>query len=243
MSNREPTITLHEWLQEKPFTLALPSKFFGVFAHSGADAALAEAGLTPSRLRGSSGGTNQAGLRASGLMPPEIRDFLLDIDRKDFWDPGFGFGLLKGQLFDRILREVMPVTTFEEAVIPVSISVFDIWSRKTEVIETGDLVDAIRASSAVPGLFHPVMINRRPKVDGGIKDHAGLAGAKPGERILFHDLSPAKHQFDPSLDVLSVTCRDIPAVNPFRLRRGIDAYKAAKENMQRSLELHVPRQH
>ncbi len=228
--------SLGEWLQEKPFTLTLPAKFFGVFAHAGADAALWEADLSPAKLRGSSGGTNEAGLRAAGLKPPEIRDFLIDIDREDFWDPGLGLGLLKGKLLDRIFRDVMPVTAFEDTVIPVSISVFDFWSRKTEVLETGDLVDAIRASSAVPLLFQPVWIAGRPKFDGGIRDHSGLAGARPGERILFHDLSPGKHEFDPLLNVVAVEASNIPPVNPFRLQRGIDAYNAAKENMQRALE-------
>lgn len=242
MSEIDATVTTGEWLQGRPFTLVLPSKRLGVFAHAGADAALVEAGIEPQAMSASSGGSNHAILKASGLEPDRIKELLFSLSPSKIWDVGLGLGLVKGELLDQLLRDAMPVTDFADAVIETRISVFDVWSRTTEVIEEGDMIIASRASSAIPLAFQPVRINGRPKLDGGIKDHAGMAGVKPGEFVIVHDLSPDKHEFDPKFNSVSIEAHGIPSVNPFRLKQGIDAYYAAKENMQRALESTISRQ-
>lgn len=47
--------TLREWLAEGPFSLAMSSSWLGLFCHAGVVCALAERGLSPSKISGSSG--------------------------------------------------------------------------------------------------------------------------------------------------------------------------------------------
>src|SRR5215212_4813676 len=97
--SRMPLPTLREWLADGPFSLAMSSGFFGFFAHAGVMTVLEDVGHLPVRVSGPSAGALVGGIWASGLDAPRIRDELLGLRREDFWDPGFGLGLLRGRLF------------------------------------------------------------------------------------------------------------------------------------------------
>ncbi len=236
MSKARPTLAA--WLGEAPFTLAMSSGFFGFFAHAGMLTALLDKGLKPAATRGSSAGALVTGLWAAGLEPDRLADELMRLERQDFWDPRPGFGLLAGRLFDQKLRDLLPGPSFEACRVPTRISVFDVWSRRTEVITRGELAPAIRASCALPGMFHPVWIAGRPKLDGGIADRPGLFGADAGERILHHHLtstSPWRRFYKkeqglperrPGLQVVAI--EGLPRVTPMALPRGQEAFEKAR---------------
>ncbi len=230
--------TLKQWLAAGPFTLAMSSGFFGFYAHAGVLAALDEAGLAPAGTRGSSAGALITGLWAAGLAPERLADELLRLQRADFWDPRPGLGLLRGKLFDAKLRQLLPVQDFAACRVPVRISVFDVLTRRTELRTSGDLAAAIRASCALPGMFQPVWIDRRPKLDGGIADRPGLHLAPAGERILYHHLtstSPwrrfhgkAEGLPPPRTNLATLVIGDLPRVTPLGLRVGRDAFAKAR---------------
>jgi NTE family protein len=237
--------TLRNWLAERPFALTMSSGFFGFFAHAGLMTALGEAKLSPARVSGSSAGALVAGLWASGLDADKIGQELLVLERADFWDPGFGAGLLRGALFDARLERLLATRTFAGCRVPVSISVFDVLARATRVVEEGDLAPAIRASCAVPGLFHPVWLDGRPMLDGGILDRPGLAGMPANERVLFHHLasrSPWRREGGTSMALphrdalVPLVLGDLPRVGPFRLREGARAFSIARAKMKIALE-------
>ena len=59
-------------------------------------------------------------------------------------------------------------TKFEKLSIPLAVVATDISTGEPVIFRRGDLARAIRASSAVPGLFAPVECDGRPLVDGSI---------------------------------------------------------------------------
>ncbi len=229
-------ITLREWLREGDFTLAMSSGFFGFFAHAGMLTALEQEGLLPAALSGSSAGALVAGLWASGLPMPHVARALNELRRDEFWDPGIGPGLLRGDLFRRKLETLLPVQHIEQCRRPVALSVFDLATRKTRVLESGPLAPAIVASCALPVMFQPVRVNGRLSSDGGIADRPGLAGVPEGRRVLHHHLSsrsPWRRPGDPELvppkrdRLVSLTVSNLPRVQPFALENGRRAYEAA----------------
>jgi NTE family protein len=237
--------TLRAWLAEAPFTLALSSGFFGFFAHAGVVSVLEEEGLLPARGRGSSAGALVGALWAAGLPAPRLREELLQLKREHFWDPWPGRGLLRGARFRAHVERLLPVRTFEECRWPITLSAHDPSARAPALLGAGLLAPAIHASCAVPFLFHPVRIEGRLLVDGGVSDRPGLAGAAPGERILYHHLasrSPWRRRDDPALRVpdrpglRAVVIDGLPRAGPFRLQRGIDAMARAAEGMRRALD-------
>lgn len=236
--------SLREWLREAPFTLTMSSGFFGFFAHTGVLEVLEEQGLVPSRLSGSSAGALVTGAWASGIDGASLAKELLSLEREHFWDPGFGLGLLRGELFRKRLHSLLPKATFDECRAPLSISVYDVLARKTRVLETGELATAIQASCAVPLLFHPVWIDGRPYSDGGIRDRPGIEGVPRSERVLYHHLvsrSPWRRATDPQLippsreGLVTLGFESLPRVGPYKLHVGRDAYEEAKRRMVRAL--------
>ncbi|HEY0192718.1 MAG TPA: patatin-like phospholipase family protein [Kofleriaceae bacterium] len=240
--------TLAEWLAERPFALAMSSGFFAFFAHTGMLSALLDRGLAPRLVSGSSAGALVGGAWAAGLAPDALAARLETLERGDFWDPALGAGLLAGERFDRLLRALLPVTRMRDCAVPVRISVFDILRRRTVVLDDAELPRAIRASCAVPGLFHPVWIERRPYWDGGILDRPGLAGVIEADRVLFHHISARSPWRAPGAASLAIPRRagmttlvidDLPRSGPFRLDAGRLALALAREATRRALETPV----
>jgi len=248
--------TLRSWLESEPFTLTLSSGFFGFFAHAGVLSVLEEERLLPRRVSGSSAGALVNGLWAAGVPARRIVDELLCVDRRDFWDPAVGPGLLEGRLFGSLLERLLPVRTFGECRVPLSVSVFDVGTLRTRALESGELVPALRASCAVPGMFHPVRHDGRFLYDGGIMDRPGLAGVADGERVLYHHL-PSRVPFPRMHGVLgrglparrglvALVVDRLPRIDPFRLREGaraIDiATRAARDALDRPVSPRASRE-
>ncbi len=180
-------MTLQAWLEENPFTLSLSSGFFGFFAHAGFVKALEENGLSPRKLTGASAGAIIAGAVAAGMTAREIEDLVLRVKLKDFWDPSPGLGFVRGKRFEKLLGETIG-RDFSTNRKPLDIAAFNIFKRKTEIFSSGDMARSIRASSAVPLLFHPVMISKQLYWDGGILDKLALDNTSPDETVLGHYL-------------------------------------------------------
>ena len=238
-----------EWLAQGPFTLTLSAGFFGFFAHSGFLAALEEVGLLPAAVSGSSAGALVGGIWASGCDAADMTSALLTLQRQDFWDPAWGAGLLRGRMFEQKLSETLHSQRFEACRTPLSVSVYDLKSRKTEVFTSGDLVPAIRASCTFPGLFHPAQIAGRTYIDGGVADRSGLHGVPHGERVLYHHLSSRstirKHfkklsWYPRRAGMLPVITQNLPRVGPFKLHRGQQAFETARDAVREALGRPIP---
>jgi len=228
--------TLGEWLARGPFDLALSSGFFGFFAHAGLVQTLEESRLRPAGLSGSSAGALVAGLWAAGMSADAIGGELLSLRREDFWDPRLGLGLLAGRKFRERLETLLPATTFDGCQARLAVSVFDVLGRRTRVIADGRLAPAIHASCAVPGLFHPVWLDGRPHIDGGLFDRPGLVGAA-GARVLHHHLVPGRI---PRRDgLVSLVVEDVPRTGPFRLEAGARALARVQTAARRALDAPV----
>lgn len=236
-------VTLREWLSERPFSLAMSSGFFGFFAHTGVLTALEEASIRPSRVSGSSAGALVSGLWAAGVDAETLRDELLDLRRQDFWDPAPGLGVLRGKLFRSLLDELLPVRSFGSCRVPLTVTVFDVYSRSSRVVSEGELAPAIQASCTLPVLFQPLWHEGRPLLDGGILDRPGLLGVPAGERVLYHHLSsrsPWRRHESLAIprrpEMTSLVLDDLPRVGPFKLELGERAFESAWRHARRALD-------
>lgn len=234
--------TLRDYLKEGPFALAMSSGFFGFFAHTGVLTVLEDEGLLPRRVSGSSAGALVTASWAAGLDAPSLAAELEGLRRSDFWDPGFGPGLLRGRLFRQRLARLLPELRIERCRVPCAVSVFDVARRRTHVLDAGDLPSAIHASCAVPLLFHPVWIGARAYLDGGILDRPGLEAMPASEpRVLFHHLaskSPwrTKLTMPKRPGMVTLTLGELPRSGPFKLDEGRRAFAEARRAMRRALD-------
>ncbi|MEK7474068.1 MAG: patatin-like phospholipase family protein [Candidatus Coatesbacteria bacterium] len=139
--------------------------------------ALREYGITLDLILGTSIGAINGAMIASGLPPEEIQDRWRRTTRREllqwnWWElltRGTGArSLFSGRQFRRFLERAIPARTFSELMIPFIAVASDMRTAEVITLEEGDLIDAVQASSAIPGFYPPVTINGRQLVDGGI---------------------------------------------------------------------------
>lgn len=243
-------VALQDWLKAEPFTLALSSGFFGFYAHTGCVLALRDAGLMPQRYTGASAGSLVAGFVASGMEQADMLDRLYALQREEFWDPKLGYGFLAGERMQAMLREMLPVQRIEDCPERLAISVFDVQTRKTVVLEQGDLAAAINASCAVPGMFHPVKIAGRYYLDGGILDKDGIAGIDKTERVFFNHLASRTffrrylmntEKLPLRRNLKALVIEKMPRVSPYKLERGPEVVDIARAVTHEALKMSADR--
>lgn len=85
-----------------------------------------------------------------------------------------------------LLRRTLPVRTFGDLQIPLAIVTTDLETGETIVLTEGDLIDAILASTALPGLFPPIAWRGRRLVDGGLSNNVpiDLAIERGAQRVI-----------------------------------------------------------
>ncbi len=77
-------------------------------------------------------------------------------------------GLIGGKKIDKFLKMYLGNKTFQDIRRPLKIMATDLETREEVVIEKGNLLKAVRASSAVPGIFEPVKSEGSYLLDGAV---------------------------------------------------------------------------
>lgn len=141
------------------------------FAHVGVIQVLEEAGIRPDLVTGTSAGSLVAALYASGRNGSQLQRIAETMDEATFTDwtlPLFSRGMLRGDALARYVHQQVGGRRIEDLTLPLGILATDLQSGQGVLFERGDIATAVRASSAVPGLFQPVRITGREYVDGGL---------------------------------------------------------------------------
>lgn len=141
-------------------------------AHAGALQALDELGVKVSLISGTSSGSIIGILYASGVQPAEMIPLVKSSKLFDISGISLDLrGLLKTDVFRKILKKYVYVDTFEELAIPVLVTVTDFTNGKCVVFDKGPIIDAVIASCSIPLIFTPVSIQGLTMVDGGLTDN------------------------------------------------------------------------
>ena len=104
-----------------------------------------------------------------------------------------GRGLLKGTRLYRQLGSLLgEELTFAELKIPLALMAVDILTGREVVLRDGIVVDAIRATMSVPGVFEPVPRGDMLLVDGGILNNVPVDVVSQAgmQRIIAVDVMP-----------------------------------------------------
>jgi len=86
-------------------------------------------------------------------------------------------GLVEGERVMKKLKELVGDVRIEDLAIPFTAVASDIERRKEVWLSRGSLLDAVRASMSIPGLFTPVVLDGHLLVDGGLMSPLPLAPA------------------------------------------------------------------
>jgi NTE family protein len=150
-------------------------------AHVGALRALAEAGIAPARVVGTSMGAVVGAGWAAGLDVDELLARVLRVTRKDVAAPNrlailgglYLPSLLQAEPLRRTIAALVPATTFAELRRPLTATAADLDTGALALFGAGGrdvpLVDALYASCALPMFYPPAFLEGRRYGDGGLR--------------------------------------------------------------------------
>ena len=149
--------------------LALGGGFARGFAHLGVLQVLEQNRIPISCIAGTSVGSILGAAYASGAPLDRIVAVCRTLRFRDIgrWRVS-RLGLASNQRLGDLIERVFDARQFEDLRIPMAVVATDLNSGAPVVMSHGNLVDAIRASCAFPGLFEPVEIGTRCLADGGL---------------------------------------------------------------------------
>lgn len=163
---------------KKSVSLVLGSGGARGYAHIGAIEEILKRGYKIDAVSGSSMGALIGGLYACGKLK-EYKEWVLELDFLDvikLLDLSFApSGLIKGDKLFEILESLIKDTLIENLNIPYTAVATDLLNQKEVWFQKGRLIDAIRASIAIPTFFTPKKINNKIFVDGGIANPLPIA--------------------------------------------------------------------
>lgn len=152
------------------------------WAHIGALRTLEKAGLRPSIVAGTSIGAIVGGAWAAGRLD-DLETFALSLDRKAVWkltdlNLGKGGGLVMGDRIAQALTETLGEHNIEQLATRYTAVATSLNGGHEVWLDRGDLVKAMRASYALPGIFVPQIIEGRPLIDGGIANPVPVSACR-----------------------------------------------------------------
>jgi NTE family protein len=113
------------------------------------------------------------GMYACGMTPDEIMNAIDNFNFKKMFNP-LNFDLTMKGLFNgnNLVDELGLLTNkclIEECEIPFCAVAYDIYSRRSILINSGNIAKAMRASSSVPYVFKPFKYSKYLFLDGGVE--------------------------------------------------------------------------
>jgi NTE family protein len=198
--------------------LALGSGAARGFAHIGVLKILQQENIPIDYIAGSSMGSVIGVCFANGLDLAMMEKLVIHLKRKhwlDFTVPGLGF--VVGEKMKELIRLLTHRKALEELDIPTAVVATDLSSGEPVIFRTGSIADAVRASSSIPGVFEPVVIDGRMLVDGGVIDRVPISVVREmgADLVIAVDVVPqaskvqVKNVLDVILQTLSIMEREI----------------------------------
>lgn len=138
-------------------------------AHIGVVMELERLGIRPSLITGTSVGGLVGALLAAGFSPAEMTDFFHHITVGAIYGlPGGAPSISTNTKLEKLLREKLEERTFADLHIPLAVVTTDLVTRKQVVLDEGDVVTAVLATTALPIIFPPVQVGEQLLIDGGL---------------------------------------------------------------------------
>lgn len=154
-------------------------------AHIGVVRALQEAGIPIAAVAGTSMGGLVGALFAAGVATDVIEREIAELGRwtaqlrlVDVSLSSGGLSVRGRRVYDLMADLIGPTATFTDLHIPLAVVATDIRSGREVVIQGGRVIDAVRATISIPGVFLPVDLGDLRLVDGGVLNNVPVDVAR-----------------------------------------------------------------
>ena len=141
------------------------------FAHIGVLRILEREKVPIQLIVGTSVGSLIGGLYAAEGNLFEVEWKAFRIEKEDVFDFSFfsaTTGPVKGEAIQEFVKKNFATLSIESFKIPFVAVAADLNTGELVEFTSGSVVEAVRASISIPGVFTPAIIRRRPLIDGGV---------------------------------------------------------------------------
>lgn len=137
--------------------------------HLGVLKGLNESGIYPTRVAGTSAGAIVGAMYCYGFTPDEIFKIIKETKFLKLLRPAISWtGLLKMDILEALYGQYLANNDFSNLKIPLTIAATDIGRGKIVYFSEGAIILPLMASTCIPGMFDPIVINGNFLVDGGV---------------------------------------------------------------------------
>ncbi|MBM5570591.1 MULTISPECIES: patatin-like phospholipase family protein [Deefgea] len=139
------------------------------FAHIGVIKMLEANGIKVDVVSGTSAGSVVGAMYASGMDAFALQERAFSLDESQIRDVNLiGGGLVKGQKLQDYVNQLVGNKTIQQFPKPFSAVATELETGNRVAFNRGNVGQAVRASSSIPGIFMPVQIGNKKFVDGGV---------------------------------------------------------------------------
>lgn len=178
--------------------IALGSGAAKGWAHIGILNGLAKIGIKPDLISGCSIGALVGAAHAGGnlgRLEQWVRGFT-KLQVMSLLDPTFsGRGLFSGDKVFNVIANGMKQKDFSETKLPFGVVATDLNTGRELWMQDGDMISAVRASCAMPGIFVPIYRNDHLLIDGAVVNPVpvSLARAMGADVVIAVNLAGEQH--------------------------------------------------
>lgn len=174
----------------KPVTLVLSGGGVRGLAHIGVIKVLEEEHIPIKRIVGCSIGALVGAMYASTKDADNVAAFARSVRFHRLLDFGFSKrGLVKGRKLEKTLRRFIAAETFEELHLPLTVVATKMRTGEQAIFESGPLFPPLLASSALPGVFSPQVIDGVELIDGGMSTPVPVTAVPSKDPLIISDVS------------------------------------------------------
>jgi len=197
--------------------LALGSGAAKGYAHIGVLKVFEREGIPIHLITGSSIGSLIGALYASGVSIKMLERLAREIKRRQWVDLTIPKrGLIAGNKIEGIIKLLTKGKNFEELEIPLGVVACDLTTKKSILINSGNVAEAVRASISIPGIFQPIEKDGHIFVDGGVLERVPARQARVmgadiviGVELGFSGNIPIRNIYDVLIQTFDVMGRQI----------------------------------
>ena len=157
------------------------------------------------QIAGASAGSIAGALTAAGYSPDESLKIIESSSFMKHLRPAWNrMGLLRIDTVVDLYRKYIPHDSFEGLAIPLHVVAVDLNKGEQVVFDQGELIRPVLASCCLPGIFEPMLINKRQFIDGGVLNNLPI--------------EPIEHKVDL---IIGSHCNPFGLAKPIRSMRGV----------------------
>ena len=162
------------------------------FAHVGVIKVLEAEGIQPAVVVGSSSGAVVAALYAGGYSASALEEMALQVEDDDLIDfTLFGPARVQGEALQNFVNRALGNRSIETLQRAFAVIATERGTNRMTIFNRGNTGLAVRASSSIPQLFWPVLIEGTEYIDGGLSSRVPVPVARRmgGQVIIAVDVS------------------------------------------------------